>query len=118
MPHVPKLEDMASTVLAPVLTPAAAALRRDDDRELVRLAQRDDKEAFEILVKRHQGRVFAVASGILRNKEDVEDIGQQVFVKRGAGPAIQGVRGCAFARGRRQRPDGIPATLESPAEIR
>jgi RNA polymerase sigma-70 factor (ECF subfamily) len=81
MPHVPKLEDMASTVLAPVLTPAAAALRRDDDRELVRLAQQDDKEAFEILVKRHQGRVFAVASGILRNKEDVEDIGQQVFVK-------------------------------------
>jgi RNA polymerase sigma-70 factor, ECF subfamily len=72
---------MASTVLVPVLTPAADALRRDDDRELVRLAKDDDKEAFEILVKRHQGRVFAVAGGILRNKEDVEDIAQQVFVK-------------------------------------
>ncbi len=72
---------MASTVLAPELTPAADALRRDDDRELVRLAKEDDKEAFEILLRRHQGRVFAVAGGILRNKEDVEDIAQQVFVK-------------------------------------
>lgn len=55
--------------------------RRVDDRELVRRAQREDKEAFEILVRRHQNRVLAVAGGILRNKEDVEDIGQQVFLK-------------------------------------
>jgi RNA polymerase sigma-70 factor (ECF subfamily) len=72
---------MASTVIAPVLSPAADAQKRDDDRELVRLAKEDDKEAFELLVKRHQGRVFAVATGILRNKEDVEDVAQQVFVK-------------------------------------
>jgi len=30
---------------------------------------------------RHQNRVFAVAGGILRNREDVEDIAQQVFLK-------------------------------------
>jgi RNA polymerase sigma-70 factor, ECF subfamily len=72
---------MAAQALAPVMTPAAEALRRDDDRELVRLAKSDDKEAFELLVRRHQSRVFAVASGILRNKEDVEDVAQQVFVK-------------------------------------
>ena len=52
-----------------------------DDRELVRRAQRLDKEAFEELVRRHQHRVFAVAAGILRQREDVEDIAQQVFVK-------------------------------------
>jgi RNA polymerase sigma-70 factor (ECF subfamily) len=52
-----------------------------DDRELVRRAQRADKEAFEELVRRHQHRVFAVAGGILRQREDVEDIAQQVFVK-------------------------------------
>jgi RNA polymerase sigma-70 factor, ECF subfamily len=63
------------------MSPAAEALRRDDDRELVRLAKSDDKEAFELLVRRHQSRVFAVAGGILRNKEDVEDVAQQVFVK-------------------------------------
>ena len=51
------------------------------DRELVRRAQADDKEAFEELVRRHQHRVFAVASGILRKREDVEDVAQQAFVK-------------------------------------
>jgi RNA polymerase sigma-70 factor (ECF subfamily) len=48
---------------------------------LVRRAKRDEKEAFEQLVLRHQHRVFAVAGGILRRREDVEDIAQQVFVK-------------------------------------
>jgi RNA polymerase sigma-70 factor (ECF subfamily) len=62
---------------ARLVKPAGAA----DDRELVRRAQREDKEAFEELVKRHQHRVFAVAGGILRKREDVEDIAQQVFVK-------------------------------------
>lgn len=52
-----------------------------DDRELVRRAQGEDKEAFEELVRRHQRRVFAVAGGILRRREDAEDIAQQVFVK-------------------------------------
>ena len=52
-----------------------------DDRELVRRAQTGDREAFEELVRRNQHRVFAVAGGILRRREDVEDIAQQVFVK-------------------------------------
>jgi RNA polymerase sigma-70 factor (ECF subfamily) len=67
----------ASAVVLP------AAKKRDvlDDRELVRRAQVGDKEAFEELVQRHQRRVFAVAGGILRRREDVEDIAQQVFVK-------------------------------------
>src|SRR5262249_4056837 len=51
------------------------------DRELVRLAQRGDKAAFETLIGRHQNRVVAVARGILKRQEDVEDVSQQVFVK-------------------------------------
>jgi len=58
-----------------------AAAKTADDRELVRRAQAEDKEAFEELVRRHQHRVFAVAGGIMRRREDVEDIAQQVFVK-------------------------------------
>src|SRR5713101_1832878 len=52
-----------------------------DERAMVRQAQKGDKAAFETLVQRHQHRVFAVARGILKRQEDVEDVAQQVFVK-------------------------------------
>lgn len=64
-----------------VAVTGATTLGPIGDRELVRRAQAQDKEAFEELVRRHQHRVFAVAGGILRQREDVEDIAQQVFVK-------------------------------------
>ena len=82
MPRVPKVEP-----LGPPASPAGAkpfsakAQSAVDDRELVRRAQGEDQEAFEELLRRHQHRVFAVAGGILRRREDVEDIAQQVFVK-------------------------------------
>jgi RNA polymerase sigma-70 factor (ECF subfamily) len=82
MARVPKVESFgspapAAAAKARVSPPAAGA----DDRELVRRAQSEDQEAYEELVRRHQHRVFAVAGGILRRREDVEDIAQQVFVK-------------------------------------
>jgi RNA polymerase sigma-70 factor, ECF subfamily len=82
MARVPKVESFdpppaVGAALGRVSKPVAVA----DDRELVRRAQGEDKEAFEELIRRHQHRVFAVASGILRKREDVEDIAQQVFVK-------------------------------------
>jgi RNA polymerase sigma-70 factor (ECF subfamily) len=52
-----------------------------DERAMVRQAQKGDKAAFETLVQLHQHRVFAVARGILKRQEDVEDVAQQVFVK-------------------------------------
>src|SRR6267378_2418519 len=82
MARVPKVAPLSPPLVAAaaregVFKPAGGA----EDRELVRRAQGDDKEAFEELVRRHQHRVFAVAGGILRRREDVEDIAQQVFVK-------------------------------------
>jgi len=82
MARVPKTEALALPELGKSRSGGAgAAARAEEDRELVRRAQKDDKQAFEELVRRHQNRVFAVAGGILRNKEDVEDIAQQVFLK-------------------------------------
>jgi RNA polymerase sigma-70 factor, ECF subfamily len=78
MARVPKLAAPRAPAQAIAQGRAAKAA---DDRELVRRAQAEDKEAFEELVRRHQHRVFAVAGGILRRREDVEDIAQQVFVK-------------------------------------
>ena len=82
MPRVPKAETFdgpspAGAARVRLVTPVESA----DDRELVRRSQREDKEAFEELIRRHQRRVFAVAGGILKRREDVEDIAQQVFVK-------------------------------------
>ncbi len=82
MGRVPKV--MATAVITPNAAVAAAASKAAapvDDRELVRRAQAEDQSAFEELVRRHQHRVVAVAGGILRQREDVEDIAQQVFVK-------------------------------------
>jgi RNA polymerase sigma-70 factor (ECF subfamily) len=81
MARVPKAESPAVAAAAAVKRSPASPIAAADDRELVRRAQAEDKEAFEELVKRHQQRVFAVAGGILRRREDVEDIAQQVFVK-------------------------------------
>jgi RNA polymerase sigma-70 factor, ECF subfamily len=81
MPNVPNSEETDVPVAEAGKAQEATPARRGDDRELVRRAQHGDKEAFEVLVTKHQGRVFAVAGGILRNREDVEDIAQQVFLK-------------------------------------
>ena len=61
----------------------AEARRRQaqDERELVGRAQQGDAGAYEVLVRRHQQRIFAVVGGILRRSEDIEDIAQQVFLK-------------------------------------
>jgi RNA polymerase sigma-70 factor, ECF subfamily len=87
MAHVPKLAPLeprpkrSSKVADAEKTGAATHAKGTYDRELVRRAQANDKAAYEELIKRHQQRVFAVAAGILRRHEDVEDIAQQVFVK-------------------------------------
>jgi RNA polymerase sigma-70 factor (ECF subfamily) len=51
------------------------------ERLLVRRAQEGDVPAYEQLLAKHQQRVFSVVGGILRRREDVEDVAQQVFVK-------------------------------------
>jgi len=55
----------------------------DSDWEtgLVRNCQSGDQDAFQLLVKRYQGRVFSIAHSLVRRRDDVEDIAQQVFTK-------------------------------------
>ena len=55
--------------------------RRAVELELVRRVQSGDQKAFREMVERYQARVHAVIHGILRNREDTEDIAQQVFTK-------------------------------------
>jgi len=46
---------------------------------LVRRAQSGDETAFREIVDRYQSKVFSIIHGIVRQRNDVEDIAQQVF---------------------------------------
>jgi RNA polymerase sigma-70 factor (ECF subfamily) len=48
---------------------------------LVRRAQAGDETAFREIVERYQSKVFSIIHGIIRQRNDVEDIAQQVFAK-------------------------------------
>ena len=51
------------------------------DTALVAAAKNGSRKAFEMLVKRHQQRIFFVARRITRRREDAEDVVQQSFQK-------------------------------------
>lgn len=48
---------------------------------LVRRAQSGDEAAFREIVEKYQSKVFSIIHGIVRQRNDVEDIAQQVFAK-------------------------------------
>jgi len=63
----------------------------NQEREWIKRAQRGDAEAFGFLVQRYQRRVFSVAYHLVNNREGVEDLAQEIFVKAFLG--IQGYDG-------------------------
>ena len=55
--------------------------KNSDEAALVRRVQARDEIAFREIVERYQSKVFSIIYGILRNRNDAEDISQQVFTK-------------------------------------
>lgn len=55
--------------------------RTTEEATLVRRVQANDEMAFREIVDRYQAKVFSIIYGILRNRNDAEDIAQQVFAK-------------------------------------
>lgn len=55
--------------------------RNSEEAELVKRVQARDEMAFREIVERYQSKVFSIIYGILRNRNDAEDIAQQVFAK-------------------------------------
>jgi RNA polymerase sigma-70 factor, ECF subfamily len=51
------------------------------DGELVEASRRGDREAFRVLFERYFRRVVAIATGMLRNREDSLDVAQETFIK-------------------------------------
>jgi RNA polymerase sigma-70 factor, ECF subfamily len=77
---------MTSTSLNIIATssetpPSLGSPKEDEERNLVQRAQEGDERAFEQIVKQHQQRVFGLIARILHQRDIVEDIAQQVFLK-------------------------------------
>lgn len=64
-----------------VRTKAKVEYRKTEEGILVGRAQKGDEIAFREIVERYQTKVFSIIFGILRNRNDAEDIAQQVFAK-------------------------------------
>jgi len=54
---------------------------RTDDRDLVRRIRDGDAEALRAIVERYQDRIFSLIFGIVRDRHEVEDVAQEVFLK-------------------------------------
>ena len=53
----------------------------DDDAQLVKQAQKGDLRAYDELVIRHRGRIFAMVRNMIHHEADAWDLSQDVFVK-------------------------------------
>jgi RNA polymerase sigma-70 factor, ECF subfamily len=51
------------------------------DEELCRRIAERDAAAFELMVDRHQGRAYRLASSILGNEADARDVSQDAFIR-------------------------------------
>ena len=51
------------------------------EEELISLLRNGDAPAFEKLVKEHQHRVFNTCLGIMQQREEAEDVAQEVFIE-------------------------------------
>jgi RNA polymerase sigma-70 factor, ECF subfamily len=55
-------------------------MAEEQDQAIVRRALAGDRRAFEMLVRRHQDRVFSLVRGIVRHPEDAADVTQETFI--------------------------------------
>ncbi|MEX1049417.1 MAG: sigma-70 family RNA polymerase sigma factor [Akkermansiaceae bacterium] len=53
----------------------------DEDLRLVALAQKGDTSAYDALVTRHRGRIFAMIRNMIHQEADAWDLSQEVFIK-------------------------------------
>ena len=77
----PKPKPPAVTTPAEAGDLKAVPLGKSSDEELMRRTQNGDSQAFEILYERYSQSVLSYLYRMLGNVEDVESIGQEVFLR-------------------------------------
>src|SRR5687768_11409639 len=71
-----KVENDAMTVAEALISVAGEI----SDEEVVRRVVAGERELFELLMRRHNQRVYRAVRAILRNPDDTEDVMQQAYV--------------------------------------
>src|ERR1700759_939191 len=66
---------------APPVDFKPAALGKASDEDLMRRTQNGDKQAFAIIYERYNASVLSYLYRMLGNVEDVEAVGQEVFLR-------------------------------------
>jgi RNA polymerase sigma-70 factor (ECF subfamily) len=77
--ELPLIRTNAPSKTAPIKT--RLEYETTPEGTLVRRAQAGDDSAFREIVEKYQSKVFSIIHGIVRQRNDVEDIAQQVFAK-------------------------------------
>ena len=79
----PKLEEQCEEAQAAInkTSSGGKALSEQNDFELIDQTLEGKHEAFDLLVKRYSGSIYALAFRMLRNHDDASDICQDVFLK-------------------------------------
>ena len=77
---------LGSALPLPAFATTIAAKTRVDyqntqESALIRRAKAGEEAAFREIVEKYQSKVFSIIHGIVRQRNDVEDIAQQVFAK-------------------------------------
>lgn len=75
--------DPSENVQGPVGSAGADAILSDpeEDFRLVALAQKGDMSAYDALVTRHRGRIYAMIRNMIHQDADAWDLSQEVFIK-------------------------------------
>jgi RNA polymerase sigma-70 factor (ECF subfamily) len=73
------VEGSPVSATTPVVHPPSAEV--DVDQELVARSRNGDREAFATLVRKYQSKVLTLATRILDNRSEAEDMAQDIFVK-------------------------------------
>ena len=89
--------------MAAIQSPAAEEVH--PDVALVARAKAGDTAAFEQLVRQYERQIFRVAQHITQNREDAEDITQDVFLK--AYEKLDGQRELDAAAQTKDEQDGV-----------
>jgi RNA polymerase sigma-70 factor (ECF subfamily) len=63
-----------------VLPGAVRSQAEQDEAQLVKASQQGDQDAFALLVRRHQRRIFNLSMGLLQDEEDASASTQEAFV--------------------------------------